>query len=120
MPTVLAELGSPVRKEKQIRGKSLRPADLSERGRVFSQRRDAAALRTTRWKYILRFESGREELYDLGRDPREQQNRAGEYPERVRRWRPLLEAFRERHYRPPSDRQPTEKDRTRLEGLGYM
>lgn len=118
LPTVLAELGLPA--DEASRGRDLRPEDAQPRGRVLAQKKRAAALRTERWKYIHRFDTAPDELYDLRGDPRETRSRAEEHPELVRRWRSVLRDFRERHYRPPSPAEPTEKDRTRLEGLGYF
>ena len=47
------------------------------------------------WKYIYNATRGREELYDLARDPDEKQNRAAEEPERCRRLRQRLAAWKD-------------------------
>jgi len=48
------------------------------------------------WKYIYNGTAGREELYDLSADPDEQRNVAGQQPERGRRLRQRLAAWK--HY----------------------
>jgi arylsulfatase A-like enzyme len=52
-------------------------------------------VREGEWKYIYNATRGREELYDLTRDPDEQQNRAAEEPERGRRLRQRLAAWKD-------------------------
>jgi arylsulfatase A-like enzyme len=47
------------------------------------------------WKYIYNATRGREELYDLARDLDEKQNRAAEEPERCRRLRQRLAAWKD-------------------------
>jgi arylsulfatase A-like enzyme len=50
-------------------------------------------VREQHWKYMLNVTWGREELYDLGRDPSEQSNLAGAEPERCRALRQRLAAW---------------------------
>ncbi len=77
------------------------------------------ALRTESWKYILTGAGG--ELYDLANDPQERTDLAGERPDVVRRFRPLLARWLKEH--PPAPRTATEPDeeleRT-LRALGYL
>ena len=47
------------------------------------------------WKYILDIRDGVEQLYDLDRDPTEQQNLAPQHPERCARLRQRLAAWTE-------------------------
>jgi len=54
----------------------------------------AGALREGRWKLLEFFEDGRAELYDLGADPGETTDLAGEHPERVQRMRDELVKWR--------------------------
>jgi len=54
----------------------------------------AGALREGRWKLLEFFEDGRAELYDLGADPGETKDLAGEHPERVQRMRGELAKWR--------------------------
>ena len=52
-------------------------------------------VREGNWKYILDIREGVEQLYDLDRDPSEQQNLATEYPDRCARLRQRLAAWTE-------------------------
>jgi len=51
-------------------------------------------VREGHWKYIYNVTRGREELYDLARDPDEQQNVAAQQPERCRDLRQRLAAWK--------------------------
>jgi len=118
VPTVLDALGMEV--PEGLRGRSLAAEAPPRRPRIFAQKKRAAALRTPRWKYVHRFDTGTDELYDLRRDPRETLNRIEQHPGRARRFRRRLERFRSRRYRTPGTYEHGEKDRTRLRGLGYF
>ena len=52
-------------------------------------------VREGEWKYIYNATRGREELYDLARDPDEQENRAAREPERCRELRQRLAAWKD-------------------------
>jgi arylsulfatase A-like enzyme len=56
--------------------------------------RPAGAVRDGDWKLIEHYEDGRLELFDLGRDPGEQMDRAGREPRRAARMRRWLETWR--------------------------
>jgi len=49
-----------------------------------------AGLRDGRWKLILDEDSDRAQLFDLGDDPAEAEDRSAAHPERVRRYRACL------------------------------
>ena len=51
-------------------------------------------MREANWKYIYNVTRGREELYDLAKDPDEQQNVAKQNPEVCQRLRRHLAAWR--------------------------
>jgi hypothetical protein len=50
-------------------------------------------LRDGRWKFTAQLDGGAPELYDLKRDPLEQDNRAGEHPQQVDTYRELCSAW---------------------------
>ena len=50
-------------------------------------------MREQDWKYIINATWGREELYDLSRDPSEQTNLASQDPDRCHRLRQRLAAW---------------------------
>src|SRR5262249_39604289 len=56
-------------------------------------------IREASWKYIYDLRDGREELYDLDRDPTEQHNVASGEPERCARLRQRLAAWTEANRR---------------------
>ncbi|KAA3605430.1 MAG: DUF4976 domain-containing protein [Planctomycetota bacterium] len=67
----------------------------------------AAAIRKGRWKLIEFFEDGRLELYDLTRDPGEQQNLAAQNPEQVAQLLQEMRKWREATGAPvPAERNP--------------
>jgi choline-sulfatase len=75
------------------------------------------AVRMPPWKLILRLDTGLEEAYDLGRDPRELSSRPGEAPHELR---DLL--YRE--LETAEMREPTAEEEaivaSRLTDLGYL
>ncbi len=141
VPTLLDLLGVTV--EHRLDGRSLRP--LLEGGRLpevdaFAESlnvkfRDAKALRSQRYKYVFSFpkEPGvargieqQHELYDLTRDPGEQNDLAAERPEAVAeldaRLRTLLELLADpAEFDLERDVEGLDPDlRERLEALGYV
>jgi arylsulfatase A-like enzyme len=67
-----------------------------------SYKDDLTAVRDGPWKYIVRSPDGREELYELPKDPHEKRNVAAAHPEVVRTYRKLVADFRahrEEYYR---------------------
>ena len=56
-------------------------------------------VREANWKYIYSLRDGREELYDLDRDPMEQRNLAAQQPDRCARLRQRLAAWAEANRR---------------------
>ena len=56
-------------------------------------------VREASWKYVYNLRDGREELYDLDRDPMEQRNVAGQQPDRCARLRQRLAAWAEANRR---------------------
>jgi arylsulfatase A-like enzyme len=63
--------------------------------------------------------TGATELYDLARDRLEQQDLAGEQPERVRELQAELERFQAGAVESEAIPPPTEEERRRLDALGY-
>jgi arylsulfatase A-like enzyme len=77
-------------------------------------------VRHGRWKLILGAEEGTRELFDLGTDPGELDNRYDEEPEVVARLEALLEEWKERVGREGDvELEMSEEDRRRFEALGY-
>jgi len=76
-------------------------------------------LRSVTWKYLLDADSGRTWLYDLTRDPGEQQDRANDAPTTHARLASHLEAWLAE--RPPFVEQViSDEQRSALEALGYL
>jgi arylsulfatase A-like enzyme len=78
------------------------------------------------WKYVRHAITGREELYDLGRDPRETRELSSEAPERLREAREVLarelaraEALRSRLELEAASAPVDEGTRRGLRALGY-
>lgn len=133
-PTVLDALDLP--RPEDLAGRSLldsegeaeRPAyseTLYERHpRLAEPGRELASLRHEGWKLIVR--PGREELYDLRRDPEELRDRSAEEPGRLQLMRSLMNALRERWPREARPRSlelaPDERadHEDRLRALGYI
>lgn len=80
-PTILGTLG--MKPGPEMRGRSLlgmAPGG-GEDGDAFTEGEDAYALRTGKWMYLLDFEDGHKEMYDLRSDVKERTNVLGQYPE---------------------------------------
>ncbi len=75
-------------------------------------------------KYILSLPAGREELYDLGRDPGEHENLAGEHRDRTealaRELEALVGAAAAERGTPVPQRTLSDEERQRLKTLGYL
>jgi arylsulfatase A-like enzyme len=102
MPTILDWAGVPA--PASLQGKSLkglleRRRGASARGNsfVFSEWQDTVALRSMRWTYIRRRKDGYEELYDRRKDPGEQVNVTGRFPEILSQQRRMLADFEWEH-----------------------
>lgn len=79
-------------------------------------------LRTDSYKYILSAD-GREELYDIKRDPSEEVNTVDKYPEKARYFRKLLEGAVDISYFGPKDFPQGKEGKEmakRLRALGYI
>lgn len=79
------------------------------------------AVRAGQWKYIEALEERTRELYDLGADPGELQNRIDRFPERARVLSTALTAWRSvvtRSGSPPPGISP--EDAEKLRALGYV
>ena len=74
------------------------------------------------YKLIREMVSGRVQLYDLGRDPAEQDNVAAEQPEVCERLTQLLDAWgtRQRPQAEPEDEEERREHLERLRTLGYL
>jgi arylsulfatase A-like enzyme len=92
-PTVMALLGVPPHVSWQ--GRSLFDPDRPPRTYFYAARDGYLfGVRDGDWKYILDTTRGRDELYDLSRDPTEQHDLSGVQPERSRGLRRRLAAWR--------------------------
>ncbi|MBI3469049.1 MAG: sulfatase-like hydrolase/transferase [Planctomycetes bacterium] len=91
-PTVLDVLGVPASQTWQ--GRSLFDPSRPSRAYFYAARDDyLLAVREGRWKYIYNATLGRDQLYDLDRDPLEQVNVAGQHREVCERLRQRLAAW---------------------------
>lgn len=92
-PTVLDVLGIPA--PASWEGRSVFAPDRPPRAYFYAANDDyLLGLREDGFKYVYNVTRGREELYDLGRDPDEQTNVAGVYPGRCRVFRQRLAAWK--------------------------
>jgi arylsulfatase A-like enzyme len=99
-PTILELSGEPVPAE-GVQGRSL--ASLIRGGAevgladepILSESVNTlfVSARTRRWKYIYERTTGKEQLYDLERDPGERRNLAAERPDVVGRFAPLVQRY---------------------------
>src|SRR5205823_290281 len=91
--TVLDVLG--IAKPPQWQGRSLLQPPAEGRRAYFYAANDGyqLAVRERNWKYIIDATRGREELYDLATDPREQHNVAREHRTECAQWRNRLAAW---------------------------
>lgn len=123
-PTILELLGLPALADTQgmslvplLRGEALPRTAVTSEGMLF--REHATAIRTADYKYV-RWGDGREELYDLARDPGERMNQAacgdldGARAVHTRLFEPVPD--RARH----GDVQPDPAVRAGLRALGYV
>jgi arylsulfatase A-like enzyme len=97
-PTIAELAGLPPAPDWQ--GRSL--FDDSHSGRAYFYVADdefTLGIREDNWKYIFSLRGGGQELYDLERDPNEQQNLASSQPERCDRMRQRLAAWTEANRR---------------------
>jgi hypothetical protein len=91
-----------------------------DRGRAPARKK---ALVRDGFKLIRDYETGRVELFDLGADPSEAHDLAGERPDLAGE---LLDALEREAARlrgeaePPTDVELTDEERQALEGLGYL
>jgi arylsulfatase A-like enzyme len=77
-------------------------------------------LREGRWKYVVAPRETSPALFDLTRDPDEQENVAEQEPETAARLASRLAAWLEGHAAlPAAGAEPSEADRARLRALGY-
>ncbi len=79
----------------------------------------AKCVRTDSHKYIL-YQDGKEELYNVQKDPLEEKNIASENPDNVGRLRKLLENTLDMSYFGPVDMKENKELEKRLRALGYM
>jgi len=130
LPTVLDALGLEV--PEPIEGKSLLPGlragsvpamPLLSELRLFDGFHADSIVKGS-WKLIVDRSNDRRLLFDLRRDPDEEDDLAGEHPVRVARLEQRLEAMRararERAPAPPTEFEPSEDLRDRLRALGYI
>lgn len=90
-PTLLELTGLPLKPEQHLDAISFKPILLGERARIdretmfwhYPHSRMEGAVRQGKWKLLLRYKTGKHELYNLRRDPGEHQNLVAEEPERV-------------------------------------
>jgi arylsulfatase A-like enzyme len=76
-------------------GRSLFEAGRPPRAYFYAANDDyLLGVREANWKYIYNVTRGRDELYDLARDPREQHNLAEQHPQACQRLRRHLAAWR--------------------------
>ncbi len=84
MPTLLEYVGCEVSSISSLPGRSFKeslcnePSKRHEHIVVFDEYGPVRMVRTERYKYVHRYESGLNELYDLENDPREERNLIGE------------------------------------------
>ncbi len=126
LPTIADSLGLP--RPEGLPGLSLRPgAERPPDGQVASYFESLTASLNRGWAPLTGVLLGHEkyidlpipELYDLGADPAEQDNRHDGQPQRVRALSAMLDRLRQgarRHSRATEDRET----RRRLEALGYV
>lgn len=146
MPTVLDLLKIHTRdNEYEFQGRSLYPFDENENERLifaeygYAWRARAHILgrarkrlkmenglkcvRTSTFKYILS-SSGKEELYNIKKDPSEEMNIASKYPEKTKYLKKELEKELDISYFGPTEssytQQESEEIKKRLEALGYI
>jgi arylsulfatase A-like enzyme len=129
-PTILSALG--ISSGPEMRGRDLTaalrepgPGGVSG-GSAFIEGEDAYALRRDGWMYLLDFEDGHNEVYDIASDPKERLDLLGRFPERegdlsgeLLAWigRVEAQALRGDHGEPARlDR----KTRELLKSLGYL
>jgi arylsulfatase A-like enzyme len=97
-PTIAELAGLPAAAEWQ--GRSLfAPARMPRAYFYVADDRFTLGIRDGAWKYMFDLREGRDELYDLERDPTEQQNLAPLMPERAARMRRRLAAWAEANRR---------------------
>lgn len=93
MPTLAHLLG--IAPARSWEGRSLFESDRPPRAYFYAANDDyLLGVREANWKYIYNVTRGREELYDLAKDPDEQQNVAKQNPEVCQRLRRHLAAWR--------------------------
>lgn len=78
------------------------------------------AVRDGAWKLILAADEGRRELYHLGHDPDELENRYEAEPAVIARLTPILDAWRRRVSVPAGEQILDEAGRAKLRALGYV
>ena len=92
-PTIAHLLGLPP--DAGWRGRSLFDAKRPPRTYFYAANDDyLLGLREDRWKYIFNITRGRDELYDLSRDPEERTSVAVQHPSECRRFRQRIAAWR--------------------------
>jgi lipoteichoic acid synthase len=97
-PTIAELIGFPPAPDWQ--GRSLFDARHPHRAYFYvAEDQFRLGVREAGWKYIYSLRDGREELYDLDRDPMEQRNVAGQQPDRCARLRQRLAAWAEANRR---------------------
>lgn len=133
MPTILDFLA--ITPPQPVQGQSLLPlvyGAASQAGTAFAEsahsddKRDAVrVLRTRRWKYIRRMNSGPDELYDLKKDPLERVNRIAEEPDLIKsltlqftQWE--QENLRVKKSLPPLTGKPSSLEEETVEQLKFL
>ncbi len=111
MPTLLDYLGLDLPEETELPGRSFVPAlmgkddDGQEAVVIYDEYGPTRMVRTREWKYVHRYPDGPHELYDLGNDPDEHNNRfeAPDQQERIAEMRGRLEGWFTRYVNPEKD-----------------
>ena len=111
MPTLLDYLGLDLPEGAELPGRSFVPALMGEDDAgqeavvIYDEYGPTRMVRTQEWKYVHRYPDGPHELYDLGNDPDERNNRfeAPDQQERIAGMRGRLEDWFARYVNPEKD-----------------
>jgi arylsulfatase A-like enzyme len=123
MPTLLEYVGCEVSSISSLPGKSFNESLCNESSKrhehivVFDEYGPVRMVRTERYKYVHRYESGLNELYDLENDPKEERNLIGELE-----WRATEKEMQDRLFDWFSNYVDPERDgsREKVTGSGQL